>query len=85
MVVTAGATFMLVPLPSAVPPQLPEYHFHTAPVPSEPPLNVISDESPAQILEGVAVADTGATEDILVFKVRLAHTEFPAQPSARTK
>lgn len=29
---------MLLPLPMAVPPQLPLYHFHTAPVPKIPPL-----------------------------------------------
>ena len=29
-----------VPVPAEAPPQLPEYQFHDAPVPSVPPVNV---------------------------------------------
>ena len=34
------------PVPAAVPPQLPLYHTHCAPVPNEPPTTVNSVEEP---------------------------------------
>lgn len=34
----AGATVMLVPVPAAVPPQLPLYHFQLPPTPRLPPV-----------------------------------------------
>jgi hypothetical protein len=36
-VVVLGVTLRLVPVPAEVPPHEPLYHFHVAPVPSDPP------------------------------------------------
>jgi hypothetical protein len=40
VVVAAGATVTLLPVPTDVPPQLPLYHLQLAPLPSEPPIGV---------------------------------------------
>jgi hypothetical protein len=46
------------PVPTKPPPQPPEYHFHDAPVPNEPPptLNVVD---PPQVGFGLALAKDG--------------------------
>ena len=49
-------------MPTGVPPQLPEYHFHDAPVPSDPPETVKVDEFPGQTELGFAFAPVGAVE-----------------------
>ena len=56
-----GVTVMEAPVPSGVPPHDPEYHFHEAPAPNEPPtlVNVIG---PPQEGLGLAVALVGATD-----------------------
>ncbi len=43
MVVVDGLTEIEAPVPTSVPPQLPEYHFHEAAVPSEPPF-ILNEE-----------------------------------------
>jgi hypothetical protein len=53
-----------------VPPQLPEYHFHEAPVPNEPPVTVNVLEFPEHTGFGLAEAPVGAVDE--VFKVTVA-------------
>ena len=60
------------PVPTNVPPQLPEYHVQTAPVPSEPPATV-KVVDPLQIGLGLAEALPGAVE--LVFTVTVTDTQ----------
>ncbi len=51
-----------LPVPTNVPPQLPEYQFQSAPVPSEPPLTVSTLELPEHIGLTDAPMPVGATE-----------------------
>ena len=75
-----------VPGPTGVPPQLPEYHFHDAQEPKEPPFTVKVDVPPDAILGGFAEADTGAVEleheDVTVTVTLTQDVVFP--PSALT-
>ena len=64
-----GATVMLVPVPRKVPPQLVRYHFHCAPVPSEPPLTVRVTAVLAETLVDEAVALVGAVLGVLMVTV----------------
>ena len=51
------------PIPSAIPPQLPEYHFHTALNPGLPPLSLNVTASPGHIVvEGLAIKVVGEIE-----------------------
>ena len=68
-----------------VPPQLSEYHFHDALVPSEPPLTVKVDELPEQIAEGLADALDGAVDNVPVLTVtdiELQVDQFPPESLA---
>jgi len=53
---------MLVPVPILVPPQLPEYHSHEAPVPRLPPLKVKVTLVPGQTLLLLKFREEGAVE-----------------------
>ncbi len=68
MVVDVGVTVIEAPVPSSVPPQDPEYHFHTAPVPSVPPILFHVIGPPHEGL-GVAVAPVGAVDIGVYVKV----------------
>lgn len=57
-------TVIELPLPTKVPPQLPAYQFHTAPVPSAPPLTVKLVEPEEQTDAGDAEAEAGAEEGV---------------------
>ena len=52
-----------------MPPQLPEYHFHEAPVPKEPPDTVNVHELPEQIGFGLAVILDGLVDIVPVVYV----------------
>jgi len=69
-----GDTIIVVSFPSYCPPQVPLYHFHTEPIPNEPPDNCNVDDNPEHITEGVPVADVADAE--LVFIVTLALIQF---------
>jgi hypothetical protein len=62
-VVDEGETVMLLPVPTNVPAQLPEYQFHVAPVPNDPPptLSVVV-EALAHTGFGLALALVGGVE-----------------------
>ena len=75
MVVKAGATFIISPVPIADPPQLPEYHFQLAPDPKEPPETLSVVVSPWQISDLLAEADVGASEGVPIAVVILAQTQ----------
>jgi len=57
-----------------VPPQVPEYNCHVAPIPSEPPFTVSEAVPPAQIAAGNPVSDAGAVE--FEFTVTDADAQF---------
>ena len=65
-----------LPEPTKVPEQLPEYQFHDAPVPSEPPerLNVVA---PPQVGFTDADAPVGAVELVFIVNVLNADTGLP--------
>jgi hypothetical protein len=85
-VVVAGVTVTEVtPDARGVPPHVPEYHSHVAPVPREPPTSVRSTEVPLQIVVCVAVIEVGATEPVFTVIVTCAHAVVLHVPSALTK
>jgi hypothetical protein len=61
VIVDVGETVMEAPVPSGVPPHDPEYHFHEAPAPSEPP-TLLNVTTPPHEGLGLAVALVGATD-----------------------
>ena len=69
--VTVGATEILAPVPTNVPPQVPLYHFHEAAVPSEPPETFNVTEVPDVTVAEDVVAAVGAT--LLVLMVRFKY------------
>ena len=71
MVVDAGDTVMLVPVPKKVPPQEPLYHWTTAPVPNVPPVAVRVVLLPLQMVV-VPLIPVGATDNTLAVPVTLS-------------
>jgi hypothetical protein len=69
-----------------VPPQLPEYHFHEAPVPNEPPVTVNVLEFPEHTGFGFAEAPVGAVDEVVTVTVTLAQAVviLHVPPSALT-
>ena len=72
------------PVPSNVPPQLAEYHFHEAPVPNDPPTSERSVDDPLQIGLTVALILVGATDKIFTVIVMESQTVVLQVPSALT-
>jgi hypothetical protein len=68
---------IVAPVPTSAPPQLPEYHFQLAPVPSEPPTTLKSALPPGQTLLGLAVALVGAADSVFTVTVRLLDAPLP--------
>ena len=66
-----GETEMEEPVPTDVPPQLPRYQTHDAPVPNEPPSLVSADESPGQMEPGLVDAPPGELDRDLTVSVAL--------------
>jgi hypothetical protein len=69
-----------------VPPQLPEYHFHEAPVPNKPPVTVNVLELPEHIGFGFAEAPVGDVDEVVTVTVTLAQAvvTLHVPPSALT-
>lgn len=80
-----GETVTLVPVPTYVPPQLPLYHFQTAPAPKLPPDKDNVVEAPLQMVEDVAEIDTAGNDVSLTFMVVVTQAVVLHVPSARTK
>ena len=74
-----------VPFPADVPPHETEYQFQTAPVPKVPPVLVIVEDEPLQIVDGVALIDVAAIEFVFKLTVTLLHVVVLHVPSALTK
>ena len=70
---------MVEPVPTAVPPQLPLYQFHVAPVPRLPPLTVKFVELPVQILLNGAsdVTEVGSVDGVDTVTVKLHDEVLP--------
>ena len=83
MVFDVGLTVTDEPVPTKVPPQLPEYHFQLAPVPRLPPLTVRVVLPPLQMVV-VPVMPVAAVERLLTVTVALAHVVVLHVPSALT-
>ena len=75
---------MLVPLPTDVPPQLPEYHCQAAPVPRVPPVNDKVEDEPEHMVEGKAETAVGATETVFTVTVTDSQRVLLQSPSDRT-
>jgi hypothetical protein len=82
--VAEGATVMLLPVPTDVPPQLPLYHFQLAPLPRLPPLTLRFVFLPRQIVV-VPVIEEAGTEVSRTFTVMLRQRVLLQVPSALTK
>ncbi len=61
-----GETEIELPEPKYVPPQLPEYHLHEAPVPKEPPDLLSVVELPLHTVFWLADTLVGAVELVLL-------------------
>jgi hypothetical protein len=85
VVVAEGVTLMLLPLPTAVPPQELLYHFQSALLPRLPPLTLRVTLEPLQTESAEAVMDVGAVEKVLILMDLLAQAVLLQDPSARTK
>ena len=83
--VVVGLTASELPLPTAVPPQDPLYHWNAAPVPSDPPVTDKVVPLPVQIVPGEAPADAGAVDAVFTVMVTEAQAVVLQVPSARTK
>ena len=79
--VEAGLTVIDVPVPAAVPPQLPVYQAQVVP---DPPVAVNVLLAPEQIVVGLADADAGATGSGLTVTDVVAQVELPQPFSQRT-
>ena len=70
-----------VPIPTAVPPQLPVYHAQVLP---DPPEAVSVLLAPEQMVAGLADAEVGATGSGLTVKLVVAQVELPQAFIQRT-
>lgn len=68
VVLAVGDTESVAPEPTRVPPQDPVYHFQLAPVPRDPPAT-LSVVAPPQVVAGLALAEVGATDGVLIVTV----------------
>ena len=75
---------MEAPLPTEVPPQLPLYHCHVAPLPSVPPLTDRVVGEPGQTVAGNADAEAGAVEFEFTVTVTEAQVVVLQVPCALT-
>ena len=79
--VEVGLTVIDVPVPAAVPPQLPVYHAQVVP---DPPVAVKVLLAPEQIVDGLALAEVGAAGAALTVTVVVWQVELPQLFSQRT-
>ena len=78
-----GLAIWVVPVPMDVPPHVPIYHFHEAPVPKVPPLNVRTLVSDKQNVLFVPLTLTAGAEVSLTVRVKDLQTVLLQVPSAR--
>jgi uncharacterized membrane protein len=76
---------MLLPLPTAVPPQELLYHFQSALLPRLPPFTLRVTLEPLQTESAEAVMEVGAVEKVLTLMDLLVQAVVSQVPSARTK
>lgn len=79
----AGLTVIELPVPAAVPVQLPENHCQAAPAPRLPPLTVSVALAPAQSVVEAAEIPVGAELTEFTFTVVETQAVLPQEPSAR--
>ena len=75
----------MLPVPVNIPPQEPEYHFQTAPIPNVPPEEFRVLGEPEQITDGVAFAYVAAFEKVFTEMVLLIQFVELHAPSALVK
>ena len=69
---------MDAPVPIKVPPQVPLYHFHCAPLPNEPPFTESVTVAPALTVVCDADVAVGAVLRVLMVSTRVAVLSQPA-------
>lgn len=79
-----GLTLSELPVPAAVPVQLPVNHCQDAPVPRDPPLRVKVVVEPAQTVLLEAATEAAAELSVLSVTVVDVQAPLPQAPSART-
>jgi hypothetical protein len=84
VVVAEGVTLILLPLPTAVPPQELLYHFQSALLPRLPPFTLRVTLEPLQTESAEVVMEVGAAENVLTLMNLLAQAVLLQDPSART-
>ena len=72
------------PVPTGVPPGEPEYHIHSADVPSEPPMTESVTGDSRHTLCADAVIPDGAVEMLPTVMTAEAQSVMLQEPSART-
>ena len=84
MVALVGDTEIDAPVPTTVPPQLPEYQVQVAPEPNEPPETLKVVGLPEQTGFTLAVAPVGAVDTVFTVTVNEAHAVVLQSPAALT-
>ncbi len=84
VVVLDGDTLIEFPVPTNVPPQLPLYQFHVAPVPKLPPVTVRVVDDPLQMVVMPEIP-VGATDNDCTVIVTGVQVVFPQAFSPRTQ
>lgn len=82
MVVEAGLTVIELPVPAAVPVQLPVNHCQEAPAPRLPPLTVSVALAPAHSVVEAAETEAGSVLRELTLIVADTQAVLPQEPSA---
>ena len=67
-----------------VPPQELSYQYQFAPVPKDPPVKLIVEDVPEQIVAGVIETEEGCTDKLLTVTVVLTHAVELQYPAALT-
>ena len=76
---------IFVPVPTAVPPHVPEYQCQLEFEPSEPPVNDKVVELPEHIINGFPVTDVAGEDNVPTVIVILTQDVVLAVPSALTQ
>ncbi len=78
--VVLGVTLRLVPVPAEVPPHVPLYHFHVAPVPSEPPdvLSVLLWPLQSKLVPAIDDAGTDVSFTVMLYVLQAVLLQVPS-------
>jgi hypothetical protein len=79
-VVLLGVTLRLVPVPAEVPLHEPLYHFHVAPVPSDPPdvLSVLLWPLQSKLVPAIDDAGTDVSFTVMLYDLQAVVLQVPS-------